>query len=211
MAKQRTTACTFMRAWMVGSGAAFAQERTRPVLGQSVRLLTLVALLLAMGLIAGVTPARAQDGPVTFNIGVGPIAPAGDVADNFDTGFTFPVGVGVAFSENFEFQFEYMYENMDGPSTTVPNLDPDNPGQILLETSHPMHTGTFNVIVKTPTRGTVGGYFVAGPGFYHRIVDLTTPDVGIIRVCNPWWFVCAPVAVPVDRVIASSPLCLKTL
>ncbi len=173
---------------------------------QTVRLSTPVVLVLTMGLMAGVTPARAQDAPVTLNLGLGPIMPTSDVGEHFDTGITAPIGVTFNFSENLGLQFEYMYGRMGGPSTTVPNIDPGfdgGPENLLLESHHSMHTGTFNVIFKTPARGAVGGYVMGGPGFYHRSVTVTTPDVGVIRVCNPWWYICTPVAVPVDRILGS--------
>ena len=47
----------------------------------------------------------------------------------------------------------------------------------------------------------VGGYVLGGPGVYHRIVQLTTPSVGLATVCDPYWYVCFPVAVPVDQIV----------
>jgi len=172
-------------------------------MGRSIPTLTIAASLVLAGLIGFATPASAQDSGVTFNFGAGPIVPSGDVGDNFDVGFTVPVGVGYRFTKNFEFQFEYMFADMNGPSARVPNLDPDNPGDVLLETNHTINSGTFNLVFRTPPDNRVGAYVIGGPGFYHRSVDLTTPDVGVISVCNPWWWVCYPVAVPVDRVIGS--------
>jgi hypothetical protein len=67
-----------------------------------------------------------------------------------------------------------------------------------------MHSGTFNVVFKTtPSPGSVDGYLVGGPGFYHRSVSITTPETGIIRVCSPYLFVCLPGSVSVDQVLAT--------
>ena len=38
---------------------------------------------------------------------------------------------------------------------------------------------------------------------YHRTVNITTPAVGFTTVCDPWWYVCYPIAVPVDQVLGS--------
>ena len=37
--------------------------------------------------------------------------------------------------------------------------------------------------------------------FNHQIVNVTTPSVGLATVCDPWIYVCYPVAVPVTQII----------
>jgi hypothetical protein len=44
-------------------------------------------------------------------------------------------------------------------------------------------------------------YGLGGFGAYYRSVSLTTPDVGFTTYCDPYWYVCFPEAVEVDRVI----------
>jgi hypothetical protein len=89
---------------------------------------------------------------------------------------------------------------MGGPEGTITELDGD---VVLLETNHTMHVGNANVVFKPSTSGGVGGYALAGIGVYHRSVELTTPAIGLVTVCDPYWFVCYPAAVPVDQVIGS--------
>jgi hypothetical protein len=36
---------------------------------------------------------------------------------------------------------------------------------------------------------------------YYRTVSLTTPDVGFTTWCDPYWYVCYPTAVEIDRII----------
>lgn len=160
----------------------------------------LLASVLFMMIFAAAAPALAQDKPVTFNIGVGPIFPLGDVADRFDTGVTFPIGVTFNITENVGIQGEYSYSWMGGPEGTITEQDGDN---VLLESNHSMHVGNANVVFTPSTSGRVGGYALAGIGVYHRSVELTTPAIGFVTVCDPYWFVCYPAAVPVDQVIGS--------
>ena len=44
-------------------------------------------------------------------------------------------------------------------------------------------------------------YLLGGAGIYHRLIQLTTPSVGYASVCNPYWYVCYPTLVPVNRII----------
>lgn len=155
---------------------------------------------LSLVTLVGVAPALAQDAPVTGNIGVGPIIPMGNVSDRFDTGFAIPIGVTFNINETVGIQGEYMYAWMDGPQRLVPQVGaPD----ALIESNHAMHVGNANVIFKPRTSGPVGGYIIGGLGIYHRSVELTTPAVGLITVCDPYWYICYPAAVPVDQVIGS--------
>ena len=76
-----------------------------------------------------------------------------------------------------------------------------------LESNHQLHTGTFNLVyspwVNAEGRNShlVGAYFLGGGGIYHRIIQLTTPSVGYTTVCDPYWYVCYPTLVEVDRII----------
>jgi opacity protein-like surface antigen len=144
--------------------------------------------------------ASAQDRPVTFNVGAGPIIPTGDVADRFDTGVTVPFGVTFNIGENVGIQGEYSYSWMNGPDATITPIGGD---PTLLESNHSMHMGNANVVFKPTTSGPVGGYALGGIGVYRREVELTTPAVGLVTVCDPFWYVCFPTAVPVDQVVGS--------
>jgi hypothetical protein len=123
----------------------------------------------------------------------------GDIADTFDTGGFFQAGLSTMFNDQIGFQFDYMYHRLPGPE----RLFPATPGTdaVLIESNHQMHVGSFNLLIRTPSSVPVSGYFLVGPGFYHRIAQLTTPSVGIASVCDPYWYVCYPVAVPVDQIV----------
>lgn len=144
--------------------------------------------------------ALAQDKPVTLNVGVGVVMPQGDVADRFDAGVTVPIGVTFNISETVGIQGEYGYHWMGGPDATVTPLGGD---PTLLESNHSMHVGTANLKFSPASSGPIGGYVLGGIGVYHRSVELTTPAVGLITVCDPWWYICYPVAVEADEVIGT--------
>jgi hypothetical protein len=74
----------------------------------------------------------------------------------------------------------------------------------LFESNHQMHTGTFNLVYSPPLAESdvpVGGYFLGGGGIYHRMIQITTPSVGYTTYCDPYWYVCYPALVSVDRII----------
>ncbi|MDH5237637.1 MAG: porin family protein [Acidimicrobiia bacterium] len=156
----------------------------------------------AWGALMVASPALAQDRPVSFNIGGGFTATTGDVHDQFGSGFNFDAGLTFRVTDMVGFQGEYQYNYFGSKDVDLAtNLPTDAPTRF--EVNHRMHVGSFNLVLKPPTTGRVGGYAIVGPGVYNRVVELTTPSVGLIRVCNPWWYVCYPTAVPVDQVIGS--------
>ena len=161
-------------------------------------LVTLVAL-------AAATPARAQgDGPVHFNIGGGFTMPVSDVGERFGTGGGFNAGVTFEPSQTFGIQFEYSFNSLAGNETMIPvSITPGGPvdRQALIESHHDMHYLTFNGILKTPGDAVLKPYAIGGGGWYYRSVSLTTPDVGFTTWCDPYWYVCYPTAVEIDRVI----------
>ena len=147
-------------------------------------------------------PATAQVRPVEINLGAGATFPTSNLGDVFDTGWNGALGVTFNVSQTVGIQAEYMYHRMDGPARSFTNLRPDL-GQevVVIESNHQMHTGTFNLVVRSNSGGAVNGYFLAGPGIYHRIVELTSPSVGVITVCDPYWLVCYPAAVETDQIL----------
>jgi opacity protein-like surface antigen len=156
--------------------------------------------LLVAGLVLFVSvPAGAQDRPVNINIGGGVTFPVGDVADTFDTGGFFQSGVSFNFNDQVGFEADYMFHWLPGPERTFPPVLGGSP--VLIESNHQLHVGSFNVVVRSPSTSPVAAYFLGGPGVYYRKVELTTPSVGLVTVCDPYWFVCYPTAVEVDTVV----------
>jgi len=144
----------------------------------------------------------AQDKPVEFNIGGGVTFPLGDVADSFDTGWNFAAGLTFNANEVVGFQGEYQYHRLGGPDRLFANqVQPVSTDQILIESNHQMHVGSFNVVLRAGGTSGVRGYLVAGPGVYNRKIQLTTPSVGFVTVCDPYWLICYPTAVSTDTIV----------
>lgn len=154
-------------------------------------------------------PAQAQydDRPVHVNLGGGVTMPISDVADHFSTGGQFTIGVLIEPKSTpmFAFQTEYAYNGLSGKDKTIPtyaspvSLVPN--GSALIESHHNMQYITFNGIVHPAGSMAVKPYVTGGAGYYYRAVSLTTPSVGYTTWCDPYWYVCYPTLVSVDRII----------
>jgi opacity protein-like surface antigen len=160
-----------------------------------------IVLVFAVALLAMPARGLAQDKPVEVNFGGGVSFPVGNLADSFDTGWNGAIGVTFNVNPAVGVQAEYMYQRFGGPDRTFPNADPIITDTILIESNHQLHAGTFNLVVRSTGGGGVGGYFLAGPGVYHRIIQLTTPSVGFVTVCDPYWLICYPAAVSTDAIV----------
>ena len=153
------------------------------------------------------SPARAQsERPVHVNIGGGFTVPVSDVSERFTTGGGFNIGLLIepVSTPAFGMQFEYSYNGLSGEDRLIPlfpSLTDVQIGEALIESHHSMHYLNFNALLKTPGNSLVKPYAIGGGGAYYRSVSLTTPDVGYTTYCDPYWYVCYPTLVEVDRVI----------
>ena len=97
-----------------------------------------------------------------------------------------------------------MYQRMHGPEKTI--LVSPSPGGItssqLIESNQQAHAFLGNLVFGNLHQGgVVSAYGITGLGLYHRIVQLTSPAVGFSTFCDPYWYVCYPVAVSVDNIL----------
>ena len=158
-------------------------------------------------ILVSVVPARAQgDRPVHVNIGGGFTVPVSEVADRFDTGGNFTIGMIFEPPQTpmLGLQVEYGYNGLAGHDTFIPlQVTPISAvtGEALIESHHSMHYLNFNAMLQTPGNSLMRAYAVGGTGMYYRSVSLTTPDVGFTTYCDPYWYVCYPTAVEIDRVV----------
>jgi opacity protein-like surface antigen len=158
-------------------------------------------------LMAG-TPAIAQDAPVGFNFGGGAAFPVAGLNDAFDIGWNGSLGLTWNITPEVGILGEYMYDRLGGPDRALDfSSTPGGPLQSgIIESNHQVHTFTFN-LVYTPRLAAneravpIGVYALGGGGIYHRLIQLTTPSVGFATICDPYWYVCYPTAVSVDRII----------
>jgi opacity protein-like surface antigen len=151
------------------------------------------------------TPARAQDEKLMHvNIGGGFTVPVSSIGDEFSTGGAFNLGLSIDPSPMFGFQVEYSYNDLSGQDRQVllsatPILADVTNG--IISSHHTMHYIDFNGTVRPKGTSLIKPYGVGGVGAYYRSVSLTTPDVGFTTICDPYWYVCYPTAVSVDRII----------
>jgi opacity protein-like surface antigen len=162
---------------------------------------------IALLVLAAAVPAAAQDyRPIGVNFGGGWVFPLSGFKDVFNTGWNAGVGVTFNVASTVGFQAEYMYGRMGGPDRTIniSNLPVGGTTTTgVIESNHQLHAVTFNAIFNTPlnTGQPVGAYVLGGGGYYYRMIQLTTPSVGYTTICDPYWLVCYPTLVSVDRII----------
>lgn len=152
-------------------------------------------------------PAHAQtDKPAHFIIGGGMSTPQGNVADRFNNGGAFTIGLTFEPSTPFGLQVEYGFNKLGGPETRIPlmvNRLSTPTGTALIESNHKVHYFVANALFHGGGAGRFNPYALAGGGMYHRAVSLTTPDIGFTSYCDPYWYVCYAEPIEVDRVIGS--------
>jgi opacity protein-like surface antigen len=150
-------------------------------------------------------PARAQDErQVHFTIGGGLSKPLGEVADRFNTGGAFTIGMTFEPDAPVGLQVEYGFNGTDGPDTRIPLMRTATAAvtdTALIESRARTHYFVANAMLRTTGVGRFQPYAVGGGGIYNRSVSLTTPDVGFTTYCDPYWYACFPTPVEVDRVI----------
>jgi opacity protein-like surface antigen len=148
-------------------------------------------------------PGYAQDKKYDINLGGGWIFPTSDFKNDFNTGGQFVAGATFWITPTLGIEGDYNYARMSGPSKTITvSPIPGGAGSIQnIDSNHQIHAGVFDVVARSHNGGMVNGYFLGGIGIYHRIIQLTSPAVGYATVCDPYWLICYPAAVPVTNIL----------
>jgi opacity protein-like surface antigen len=150
-------------------------------------------------------PAFAQsDGPAHFTIGGGLAMPLSDLSERFRTGGAFNLGLIVEPTPVLGLQVEYGFQTLTGNERRIPlrvNPFAADTGTAVIESHHKVNFVVINAMVRTSGDDMFKPYALGGGGMYHRTVSLTTPDVGYTTYCDPYWYICYPTVVEVDRVI----------
>ena len=145
-----------------------------------------------------------QEQTVHFTIGGGMTTPLADIADRFNTGGAFTMGLTFEPDSPVGLQVEYGYQSLNGPETRIPLMLTAlsaATGTGVIESSHKVHYLVANALFRPSGNARFTPYGMTGGGMYHRTVSLTTPDIGFTTYCDPYWYVCYPTATEVDRVI----------
>ncbi|RKH42666.1 outer membrane beta-barrel protein [Corallococcus sicarius] len=131
-----------------------------------------------------------------FNAGGGVSFPISDAGDRFETGGGFQLGAGYQFLRNLGVMAEYYYSSYSIQADVLTGSGVDG--------SHYMQYGSLNAVWNVIPRSTLGFYFIAGPGLYHRKVELTRlGGVATIPYCDPWLYYCGTDVVPVTQILGS--------
>jgi opacity protein-like surface antigen len=157
-----------------------------------------------IAVLATALPAAAQDDkPVQFTIGGGYTAVLGAASDRVGSGGNFTLGVLFKPSPVFGIQGEYGWNGMKQKQLSLPVSGA--PGGSAVPTDFfadaNMQYGAANLIFSPAMGGKTAPYFLTGLGVYYRPVSISTPGVGYTTICDPYWYVCYPAAVPVERIV----------
>jgi len=161
----------------------------------------LVAALLAAA------PAAAQDEKkVQLNIGGGYTGIYGAAADHIGNGGNFTLGVIFNVTPVIGIQGEYGWNGVGKKQLKFdvfpgPGGGSGTPTDFFADGN--MQYGDANVLLHPHTGSKASPYLLAGLGVYYRPVNVTTPGVGYVTVCDPYWYICYPTLVPVDQVVGS--------
>jgi opacity protein-like surface antigen len=160
-----------------------------------------VSLAIIAAVLLGSTAAYGQDRKVQVNIGGGFTATVGQVHDHLGNGGNFMLGVTFNVNPHVGIQAEYGYTTLGSKEVDFPVVAPVGSTVPISAGAH-MHQYTFNAIVHFgDLSAKARPYAIVGGGIYDRVVQLTSPGTGITTVCDPWWYVCYPVAVPVTNIL----------
>ncbi len=132
-----------------------------------------------------------------FVAGVGFTTAVGNTYHYLDTSYDYQVGAGRNFNKNFSLMFQFDWDNFGFNGRTLvseQNLNNfyfyefcnANPGNAacangpLTAVDGNSHIWSFslNPVYNIYTREGLGAYIVGGVGFYHKVANFTTPEVG---------------------------------
>jgi hypothetical protein len=131
-----------------------------------------------------------------FNIGGMASFPLGRSSDALNPGGGFAAGITFRPKPFIGIQFEYSY------SWYGVNSDLFHGGHLNANAS--MQYWDLNIIARPARVKRFGFYFIAGPGIYRRMAQITQfTGVGVGTYCDPLLYFCFPTAVPTEDVIES--------
>jgi len=153
------------------------------------------------------TPVAAQDErPVQLTIGGGYTAVLGSLADHVGSGGNFTIGALFKVSPVVSLQGEYGWNGMKQKQLSFPvSVNPFDTNGVPTDffADANMQYGDANVLFHPATQGKAQPYGLVGLGVYYRPVTISTPAIGYTTICDPYWYVCYPAAVPVEQVVGS--------
>ena len=168
-------------------------------------LVVLAALVAAAPAAAqtSVVATSADERPVQFTIGGGYTGVYGAGKDRVGSGGNVTIGVLFKPSPVFGIQGEYGWNGMKQKQLSLAVSPTPIAGAVPTDffADANMQYGAANLVFSPAMSGKTAPYFLTGLGVYYRPVSISTPGVGYTTICDPYWYVCYPAAVPVERIV----------
>lgn len=141
---------------------------------------------------------------LAFEIGAGPTAPIGNAKrDGWETwGYNVTAGVGWNFSKYLGTLFEYQFNRMKIPGSTLTGLAIANGLTTPLGGNINTWSLTVDPILYLPAGQSTGAYITGGGGFYRKVTNFTEP--ALTTQCDPYYFYCYQGYVPTTVAHSSS-------
>ena len=128
----------------------------------------------------------------TFVVGAGFTAPVGDTYHYLNTNYAFQVGGGRNFNKNFGVLVQFDYDRFGFNGRTLYNQESlynygcsgailaSGECTLLTSLDGNSHVWSFSLdpVYTLNMQGAVGAYIIGGAGFYHKVANFTTPEVG---------------------------------
>ena len=157
---------------------------------------TVSILCAAAAIAAGPGFAAPPDKKITWNVGGGADFPLSDAGNKLNTGGNFGLGITYNITDFLGIQFEPMYNYMSAKDNAITNVTG-------LGANLQVWQFDFNLVLRTKPHKKVGAYIIFGGGFYKVKGEITAATLTGGTVCDPYWGICYPVAVPVEQVLGS--------
>ncbi len=136
----------------------------------------------------------------TFNVGGGGSLTNGTTTKFARSGGVAAAGVARNFSKYFGLRVDFQWDNLPLRNSALALAQA--PGA-----TSQVYSFTFDPIINIPVNQTWGGYFVIGPGYYHRTGKLDSSSVVTGSPCNAfwdWWGTCFNGSIPSNKQFLSA-------
>ncbi len=160
----------------------------------------IIAVLMLFGLQA---PAQSfpQNLPRSFHrlnldFGGGVTPTLGVTGNNLNTGWNITGGGGYNFTKQFGVIGQFMWDGLGVPNSVIQMFG--TPGA----NAH-IWGFTLNPRIRFLTSHRLGFYIIGGPGYYHRVLNLTRPTTQLTDVYCPFFGYLVPTEIPSNQVIGT--------